>query len=164
MKKSIFLTATAMLLIFSAFKNDTDLHKSKPLAGPPIIITQAIGTCNANPLITPSPGIRITLQSLSYSYYFTSAGSRKVWIKRSSASVWSSCVVTTPTTNPFSVTYGSCTPSLGAVAPGTLMDVAITGLSTATCPDISCGAGAVSNFATFTAADCSGNGGDHTRR
>lgn len=128
-------------------------------AVPNIIITNAAGTCNASPIISPSPGVRITLESLSYSYFFAGAGARKIWVKKNSSATWSSYVITTPTANPFNVRYALFTPSLGSIPAGTLMNVAITAQTTATCPSIACGGGAVSNFVNFTAANCTGGGG-----
>ena len=177
MKKNIKFLALCAALFFAACKkengsssNGTETATAQKAPGgsneelqnsavPNIIITNAQGICNASPVITPSPGVRITLEAVTHSFFFSSPGARKIWVKRNSSTTWSSYVITTPTTNPFRVPYTSFSPSLGVVAPGTVMNVAITALTTATCPSSACGAGAVSNFVNFTAANCSGGGG-----
>jgi hypothetical protein len=152
MKKFYFLAISAAILLFTSCKKD---DSNEPAARAPLFEVATVkATCMADPRIYPSPGINITMSSLTAAYFFSGPGSYKVWIKRSGSSSWSSYVFSTPSVNPINVQYSAFTPSLGPVAPGTVMNVAVTSNFAASCPQADCLAVSGPNFGTYTASDC----------
>jgi hypothetical protein len=157
MKKNFLLSISLTVLVFSACKKESSVSAESQKAevlGPPIIITTATGTCSANPFVYPSPGVSVNLNSLSHSFWISGPGAVKVWVKKNSSLTWSSYVMSTPKPNPFRVPFSAFSPALGPIAAGTPMNVAITANPAATCPTIACGGAAVSNYANFTASNC----------
>jgi hypothetical protein len=121
---TIFMLAT----LFSACQKESVAPEAGNLKETAVVLIQVEGIspiCNAAPPLYPSPGVSIAFTSYTQSLVLALPGNMVVWMRPLGSSIWSSKTVVTPTANPVKVSYASCSPAMGAIAAGTVMELKV---------------------------------------
>lgn len=153
MKQLYYLLSFVAIVFFTACKKEPSTGSDNSRA-PLLAISSAENTCMANPVIFPSPGAKISLIPWAASYFLPSGGTLKVWAKKSGSTTWSGFVLNSSMGNPIVIPYASFSPALGPIAPGTVVNLAITANHTGSCPGTPCEIVTGANYASVSAQEC----------
>jgi hypothetical protein len=125
--KQLFTILMAALVISSCQKESMapETNTGKDAAIVLIQVESITPICNAHPFLYPSPGVSIGFTPYTQSLVLSSPGNIVVWMRPLGSSTWSTKTVTTPCANPVKVAYASCSPAMGAIAAGTVMELKV---------------------------------------